>query len=414
MNNPDVIIIGGGAAGALAAITAAEQKKRVLIIERNEKPLRKLGITGKGRCNLTNNSDVDTILKNIKTNPRFLQSALNGFTSADTMAFFETLGVRLKTERGNRVFPVSDDAFEVVGALIKRLNILGVEIITDRALSLIVENGAVRNVLTGVKCEKNTYSAPKIILATGGVSYPKTGSTGDGYKLAAEVGHKIIPPKAALVPIETQAHCAKDCSELSGLTLKNVKLFLFSAGMNKPLYSEQGELLFTHFGVSGPLALSASCYIQDGGEYKIAIDLKPALDEKTLDARILRDFAENKNKQIANALGALLPKAIIPPVLSRANIPPDKQVNQITSTERARLLAVLKGFTLTVSGLRPIDEAVITDGGVDVRQINPKTMESKLVKGLHFAGEVMDVAAFTGGFNLQIAFSTAYAAAKED
>jgi hypothetical protein len=264
----------------------------------------------------------------------------------------------------------------------------------------------------GVKCEKSTFHAPKIILATGGMSYPKTGSTGDGYKIAAALGHKIIPPKAALVPIETQ----EDVSEMAGLSLKNVKLTVNN-------YSEQGELLFTHFGISGPLALTASCYVgapqikrhvEGAMPYKIIIDLKPALDEKTLDKRILRDFAENKNKQLQNSLDALLPKKIISFVISQAEINPEKRVNEITAAERGRLLAAVKGFTLTVAGLRPLEEAVITDGGIDVREINPKSMESKLVQGLHFAGEIIDVAAFTGGFNLQIAFSTAYAAATDN
>ncbi|MDR2531389.1 MAG: NAD(P)/FAD-dependent oxidoreductase [Oscillospiraceae bacterium] len=416
MINSDIIIIGGGAAGCFAAVCAAEQGKRVLLLEPG-RLMHKLGITGKGRCNLTNNSDTETILKHIKTNPRFLQGTLTRFGSADVMAFFENLGVRLGTERGNRVFPVSGLASDVVGALNMRMNILGVEIIKDRAVEILQAN----DVLVGVKCEKNSYYAPKAILASGGLSYPKTGSTGDGYKLAAAAGHTVTPLKPALVPIITR----EDCSELAGLSLKNVKLSLFSADMNDEgcsrnshslLYAGQGELLFTHFGISGPLALSASCYAEQstsGNQQIIKIDLKPALDEKKLDARLLRDFSENKNKQIQNALGALLPKIIIPCVISRANIQPDKQVNEITVAERGRLLAALKGFTLTFAGVRPIDEAVITDGGIDVREINPKTMESKLIKGLHFAGEVIDVAAFTGGFNLQIAFSTAYAAAIE-
>ncbi|MCL2638566.1 MAG: NAD(P)/FAD-dependent oxidoreductase [Oscillospiraceae bacterium] len=400
MASYDLIIVGGGAAGCFAAIIAAEQGAKVLIIETG-KLMHKLLITGKGRCNLTNNSDTETLLRNIKTNPRFMQSSLARFTSADTMAFFEDLGVSLKTERGNRVFPASDLASDVVGALNTRLNILRVNVIADRAREIIAENGEAR----GVKCEKGSYFAPKVIIATGGLSYPKTGSTGDGYKLAAKVGHNIIKPKAALVPIETR----EDVSELAGLTLKNVKLSVND-------YSEQGELLFTHFGLSGPLALSASCHINELSivNCQLSIDLKPALDEKKLDARILRDFAENKNKQLQNALDALLPKSIIPFVINAANIQSDKQVNSITAEERGRLLSVVKAFPLTASGLRPIDEAVITDGGIDVREINPKNMESKLVSGLHFAGEVIDVAAFTGGFNLQIAFSTAFAAVTGD
>ena len=401
--NNDIIIIGGGAAGCVAAITAAESGKRVLLLEGNDRLLLKLGITGKGRCNLTNDCDTETFLRNTKTNPRFLQSALNAFTGRDTMDFFEELGVPLKVERGNRVFPVSNQASDVAGALKRRLNILGVRIVTDRAVSLLIEGGEVR----GVKCEHGTYHASKVIIATGGLSYPKTGSTGDGYRLAEAVGHRIIPPKAALVPLVTR----EDVSELAGLTLRNVKL-----SVNE--YSEQGEMLFTHFGISGPLVLSASCYItgdtHSDDPCKITIDLKPALDEQTLDKRILRDFAGNKNKQIQNALDALLPKKLILPVIRQAEIEPVKQVNAITAAERGRLSGALKGFTLTFAGFRPIDEAVITDGGIDTREINPKTMESKLVKGLHFAGEVIDVAAFTGGFNLQIAFSTGYAAGKAE
>lgn len=400
----DIIIIGGGAAGCFAAIIAAEQCKKVLLIETG-RLMHKLSITGKGRCNITNNSDVENILKNIKTNPRFLQSALNSFNARDTMSFFERLGVKLKTERGNRVFPASDSAEEIVGALENRLNTLGVKIIKDRVRAIIEKD----NILAGVKCEKSSYYAAKAVLATGGLSYPKTGSTGDGYKIAADLGHTVVEPKAALVPINTR----ENCGDSAGLSLKNVKLSLFSENPNKLLYTEQGELLFTHFGISGPLALSASCYIQPEKDYKILLDLKPALDKNKLDARILRDFSESKNKQIQNSIGALLPKKLILPILSQANIPPDKQVNSVTAPERLRLLEALKGFILTPAGLRPIEEAVITDGGVNVREINPKNMESKIVKGLHFAGEIIDVAGFTGGYNLQIAFSTAFAAVND-
>ncbi|MCL1822735.1 MAG: NAD(P)/FAD-dependent oxidoreductase [Oscillospiraceae bacterium] len=416
-NNSDIIITGGGAAGCFAAVIAAEQGKNVLLLE-SGRLMHKLSITGKGRCNLTNNADIETVLRNIKTNPRFMQSALHQFGAQDVMAFFERRGVELKTERGNRVFPVSDKAEEITDALQNRMNILRVKIIYDRVVSVLIENNAV----TGVKCEKGVYYAPKIILATGGLSYPKTGSTGDGYRIAAALGHNIIKPKPALVPIVTR----EDVSALAGLTLKNVRLSLFAEGVNKPLYTEQGELLFTHSGISGPLVLSASCYIQpvnirrdaekiirDAVPYRILIDLKPVLDRAKLDSRLLRDFAENKNRQIQNALGELLPKKIILPVILQAKIDPEKRVNEITALERGRLLETLKGFTLTFAELGSIEEAVITDGGVDVKEINPKTMESKLVKGLHFAGEIIDVAGFTGGFNLQIAFSTAFAAATE-
>jgi len=401
----DVIIIGGGASGCFAAVHVGEKGEKVLLTEPG-RLMHKLSLTGKGRCNLTNNSDIDNILKNIKTNPRFMRSALSKYGSADVMSFFEKSGVPLKTERGNRVFPVSDKADDIVCALKRRLNIPNVKIVNRRAVEILVKDGAV----TGVRCEENVYSATKVILATGGLSYPKTGSTGDGYKIASALGHTIIPPRPSLVPIVTR----ENCSELAGLSLKNVKISLFPADMNKLLYSEQGELLFTHFGISGPLALSASFYIDNPGSgYKILTDLKPALDVKKLDARILRDFDKYKNKQIQNALNDLLPQKLIPFVISQSNIHPDKRVNEITSAERRRVLDVLKGFELTFAGLRPIDEAVITDGGVDTREINPKNMESKLIRGLRFAGEIIDVAAFTGGYNLQIAFSTAYAAAGE-
>jgi hypothetical protein len=393
----DLIVIGGGAAGCFAAVTAAESGARVLVLEPG-RLMHKLSITGKGRCNLTNNADTEVLLRSVKTNPQFLRSAFSRFGSGDTIAFFENLGVRLKTERGNRVFPVSDSAEEVIGALSARLDALGAEIVQDRAIK--IKRGGVN----GIRGTKDLYYAPKIILATGGLSYPKTGSTGDGYKLAADLGHTVIKPKAALVPIETR----EDVSELAGLTLKNVKLTADN-------YSEQGELLFTHFGISGPLALTASMQLTMNNEQcTINIDLKPALDEKKLDARILRDFTENKNKQLQNALDALLPKALVPFVIKAADIKPEKQVNAITAAERGRLLAAVKAFPLTFKALRPIDEAIITDGGIDTREINPKTMESKLVQGLHFAGEIIDVAALTGGFNLQIAFSTAYAAATDN
>ena len=371
--------------------------------------MHKLLLTGKGRCNLTNNCDPQTALASIKTNPRFLQSAFHGFTPQDTCDFFEQIGVRLKTERGGRIFPVSDKSDEVVSALNNRMNILGVELIADRAISLITSEKAPKNVLMGVKCEKKSYHAPKLLIATGGMSYPRTGSTGDGYKLSRAVGHNIVEPKPALVPIITR----EDCGELAGLSLRNIKLFLYSDSMNgtgKPLYAEQGELLFTHSGISGPLPLSASCYIKNHENYTILIDLKPALDLHKLDLRILRDFDRHKNKQLQNALHELLPNKLILPVISQANIPPDKQINAVTAPERQRLTAAVKHFKLTVAALAPIDEAIITDGGVDTREIDPKTMQSKLVSGLHFAGEVIDVAGFTGGFNLQIAFSTAYAA----
>ncbi len=394
----DVIVIGGGAAGMMSAITAAECGARVLLAERNQMLGKKLSITGKGRCNVTNNSDNSNIMKNIPTNSRFLYSALAGFSAYDTIDFFEGLGVPLKTERGNRVFPVSDKASDIVNALKDRMSALGVTVKTMRADRILTESGAA----VGVKCGKDSYYAPKIILATGGMSYPGTGSTGDGYKMPRALGHTVTELKPSLVPVCT----AQDCKPMMGLSLKNVTLSLKDIG-GKVLYSELGEMLFTHFGVSGPLVLSASAFIKKGDSYTLEIDLKPALDEKKLDARILRDFSEAKNKQLSTVMRKLLPEKLIDAVLTRAEVPADMRVNEITKEQRKSLVAVLKSFSLTVSGLRPIEEAIITDGGISVKEINPKTMESKLVSGLFFAGEIIDCAAYTGGYNLQIAFSTA-------
>lgn len=399
--NYDVIIIGGGAAGMMAAITAAEKGSKVLILERNDILGKKLLITGKGRCNVTNNSDNDNIMKNIPTNSRFLYSALAGFSSLDVMNFFESLGVPLKTERGNRVFPVSDKAADIVNALKARIKELDIKIINERAEKIITDNSLEKPFVKGVKCGKNTYTANNVILCTGGKSYPGTGSTGDGYKMAKELSHTVTELKPSLVPINT----AEDTKSIMGLSLKNVTLTLKN-DKNKVLYSELGEMLFTHFGVSGPLVLSASAFIKNDS-YKLYIDLKPALDEKKLDARILRDFEEAKNKQISNVLRKLLPEKLISEILLRSEILPDTKVNIITREQRKKLIENLKSFTLTVKSLRPIEEAIITDGGISVKEIDPKTMQSKLVDGLYFAGEIIDCAAYTGGYNLQIAFSTA-------
>jgi len=389
--NYDVIIIGGGAAGFTAA--AFLQNQKVLLIERNREPMRKLAITGKGRCNITNNCDTDTVLKNIFTNANFMRSSLARFTRADVMDWFENeLRVPLKTERGGRVFPVSDKAADVVDAL---KNACSADIITERVKSLVLEDSTIK----GVKlADGRVLQTQQVLVATGGVSYPATGSTGDGYRLAEQAGHMIIPPKPALVPLV----CKENCSELSGLSLKNVRL---TCGK----YSDMGELLFTHFGISGPLVMTASCYISDFPA-KVSIDFKPALDEKTLDARILREFGENKNKYLKNILPSMLPSSMVGEFIRRLGF--DKPAYEINREERKRLVELFKRFDLTVTGVRPIDEAVITDGGVSVREVDPKTMQSKLVKGLYFAGEVLDIAAFTGGFNLQVAWSTARAAAE--
>lgn len=396
----EVIVIGGGAAGMMAAIQCARLGRKTALIERNEKVGRKLAITGKGRCNVTNNTDRDTVLKNIPRNPRFLYSALSAFSPEDVMNFFEGEGVPLKTERGNRVFPVSDRAYDIVDALYGGLKKCGVTVIRARAEEILTADGAV----SGVRTDRGELRAGRVILATGGLSYPVTGSTGDGYRMAERLGHTVVPPKPSLVPIETR----EDCAEMMGLSLKNAVLSVRDNEKGKTVFSEMGEMLFTHFGVSGPLVLSASARMEPfrEGRYTLLIDLKPALSAEKLDDRIVRDLTERKNSRISNALRKLLPEKIIAPILRYTEISPEKQCNSVTKAERQRLGAAVKGFPLTPTGFRPIAEAVVTDGGIDVREISPKTMESKLVKGLYFAGEVIDVSGFTGGFNLQIAFST--------
>ncbi len=400
----DVIVIGAGAAGMMAAVTATQNGASVAVIEPNEKVGRKLAITGKGRCNVTNNSDNETILKNIPRNPRFMYSALSMFSAEDTMNFFEWRGVELKTERGNRVFPVSDKAYDIVDTLFFAMKDEGAQLIRDRVKEILTEN----NRVIGVKTERDTILGDKVILATGGMSYPVTGSTGDGYRLAERLGHTITELKPSLVPLETKENCA----EMMGLSLKNVTLKLMDNEKNKAVFSEMGEMLFTHFGISGPLVLSASSRMEkvSEGKYTAFIDLKPALDREQLEKRIMRDFDERKNMQLGNALRKLLPEKIILPLLKKAGVSPDKQVNSVTKAERNAILNTVKGFSLSITAYRPISEAIITDGGVSVKEINPKTMESRLVEGLYFAGEIIDVTGFTGGFNLQIAFSTGYAA----
>ena len=402
--NFDCIVIGAGAAGMYAAVTSATNGYKTAIIEPNEKVGRKLAITGKGRCNLTNNCTADEIMKNIPRNPRIMYSALSMHDPSDVMAFFENEGVPLKTERGNRVFPVSDKAYDIVDALFFKMKREGVVIIRTRALDITVGDGFV----TGVKTDKGHFSAPKVILATGGMSYPVTGSTGDGYKMAERLGHTVTPLKPSLVPLETEENCA----EMMGLSLKNSTLSFRDNEKGKVIFKEMGEILFTHFGVSGPLVLSASSHMGDisRGKYSLFIDLKPALSEEQLDSRVQRDFLERKNMQLDNALRKLLPEKIILPLLKKCGINPEKQCNSVTREERMALIRAVKGFSLEVTSYRPISEAIITDGGVSVKEINPKTMESKIVGGLYFAGEIIDVTGFTGGFNLQIAFSTAYAA----
>ena len=401
MISKKVLVVGAGAAGLIAAGTAAENGAGVTLLEKNQRVGRKIMITGKGRCNLTNNCDVQTFINNVPVNGRFLYSAINRFTPSDTMNFFEGLGLELKTERGNRVFPMSDRAVDVVDALRDYVSDSGVKIVSDAAQALIIENGEV----IGVKCENRSYYADSVIICCGGKSYPLTGSTGDGYILAKQAGHTVTELKPSLVPLESSD---PECKSMQGLALKNVSLKIIDKNSNKELYSDFGEMLFTHFGISGPMVLSASSHIRDipPDTYTAVIDLKPALDSEQLDRRLQNEFRANSNKDVSNSLSKLLPKKIIIPVLKRWGVPFDKKCNAVTREERHRLCDILKGFTIPISGFRPIEEAIVTSGGVKTGEINPKTMESKLVRGLYFAGEVIDCDAYTGGFNLQIAWST--------
>ncbi|MBR3943215.1 MAG: NAD(P)/FAD-dependent oxidoreductase [Clostridia bacterium] len=398
MKKYDAIVIGGGPAGMMAAGRAAELGLSVLIVDKNNMLGRKLRITGKGRCNITNNADVSEFFQNIPRNPKFLYSALYNFTGQDAISFFEAHGVPCKVERGQRVFPVSDRAHDVAEALIRYVKNGKCDILQAKAKEIITENDKI----TAVSTDKGTFSCDFAVVATGGKSYPLTGSTGDGYRFAEKAGHTVVEPKAALVPMESKDAC---CKALQGLTLKNVSVSLKDM-QDKLLAEEFGEMLFAHFGVTGPVILSLSSFVPKDN-WKIEIDLKPALSEEQLDARILRDFAKFSNKQLINALQELLPKKMIPVVLQKAKLDERKPVHSITKEERARLLGTLKCFEVLCFGLRPIDEAIITSGGVSVKEINPSSMESKKQKGLYFVGEVIDVDAFTGGFNLQIAYATA-------
>ncbi len=400
----NVVVIGGGAAGLMAAITAAEHGAAVTLLEPNERLGKKVNITGKGRCNVTNDCGMEELLRNVPRNGRFLYSAFSRFDGRDCKAWFEGLGVPLKTERGNRVFPVSDRSFDITDALRRRLNAVGARWERDRALAIEQEEGHV----TAVRGEKRRYRADAVILATGGVSYPATGSTGEGYRMAEELGHTIVEPRASLVPLVSDD---PDCGEMQGLALKNVELRIKN-GKNKVVFQEFGEMLFTHFGLSGPLILSASAHIRDWGKdsYRACIDLKPALDEQKLEARLLRDFAERSNQDFANVLGGLVHKSMIPVMLRRTGVPAETKANSITKEQRRRLLHELKDFEVTLTGTRPVEEAIVTSGGVKVGEIVPATMASKKLPGLYFAGEIMDVDAYTGGFNLQIAWATGRAA----
>ncbi len=403
-----VIVVGAGAAGLMAAGTAAERGFDVLLIERNDKVARKVMITGKGRCNVTNNCNlINDLIANVPTNGRFLYGAFSKFMPSDTIDFFEDMGVPLKVERGNRVFPVSDKAMDIVDALNAYAQDAGVKRIKGRVTELIIEDGRVG----GVKTEDGQeYPADKVIVATGGKSYPLTGSTGDGYELAKQAGHTIVDLKPSLVPL----NCHEGfCMDLQGLSLRNVEITVMDMDNYKEVYKDFGEMLFTHFGVSGPLILSASSHMKDIRErkYEIHIDLKPALSYEQLDKRIQRDFLENANKNFINALDALLPKKIVPIIVKLTGIKPSTKVNQVTKEMRAKLVNILKDLKVTVMSFRPIEEAIVTSGGVSTKELDPKSMQSKLVEGLYFAGEVIDVDAYTGGFNLQIAFSTGMCAA---
>lgn len=403
MNKRRVVIVGAGAAGLMAAHVVKNRADEVVIFERNKIPARKVRITGKGRCNITNIADIDEMLENITCNKRFMYSALYGFSNYDVIAFFEDMGVSTKTERGGRVFPVSDNAHDVAEALkraaqgdnVRYINkkVTGIKVFDNRVSEVIYEGGK-------INCDS-------VILATGGKSYPLTGSDGIGYKIAKMAGHNIISPKPSLVPLTTKE---KWVSDVMGLSLKNVSLSVYSD--NKRIFNDFGEMLFTHFGISGPLVLSASAHMRDFNKvkYSVRIDLKPALDEKQLDSRILRDFEEAGKKHLINALDKLLPKALIPVIIDISGINPHKDVSSVTKQERESLLKAMKELTLDITGTRPIEEAIVTAGGVDTKEINPSTMESKLVKGLYFAGEMIDVDAYTGGYNLQIAFSTGHLA----
>ena len=404
----DLIVVGGGAAGMMAAITAARLGTDVCLVERNPKVGRKLYITGKGRCNVTNHCSPQELLSATPRNGKFLYSAAERTPPSWVEEFFAALGVPLKVERGNRVFPVSDRAADIIDALFRELKRLGVPILQGRVSALDCREGAVCGVELGEEKARTGLACQAIILATGGLSYPATGSTGDGYEFARALGHTVVEPRPSLVPLEVPG---EDCPRMQGLALKNVQLTVKNQ-KGKAVFREQGELLFTHFGLSGPLVLSASAHMRDFAKdrYRCHIDLKPALDEATLDARLVRELTQGANRDMDNLMGALLPRLMIPVVLERASIPGEKKAHDLTRGERRRLLEQLKDFALDISGPRPVAEAIVTSGGVKVGEVDPRTMASKKVRGLFFAGELLDVDAYTGGFNLQIAWATGRAA----
>ncbi len=414
-----VIVIGGGPAGMMAAITAAESGNQVTLIEKMTSLGKKLLITGKGRCNITSSLDMSEFIKNVPGNGRFLYSSFEQYTNKDIIQFLKKQGLEVKEERGNRIFPITDKAQDVLNCFIKKIEELNIHTILGEKVEKILVNEAENGkTVKGVKTNRQTIYADRIILATGGKSYPLTGSTGDGYKIAKEIGHTITTIKPSLVPLETFDEKNK---ELQGLSLKNIAIQFIDKTKNKVIYEDFGEMIFTHFGISGPTILSGSAHLV---RYKnieellknhnviLKIDLKPALSSEKLDSRILRDFEEEKNKQFKNSLDKLLPQKLINPIIEETGINPTKQVNTVTKQERQKIVQILKNFEVTIKGFRPIEEAIITSGGISIKEINPKTMESKLVSGLYFAGEIIDVDSYTGGFNLQIAYSTGYVAGK--
>ena len=438
-----VIVIGGGPAGLVSAISAATENNEVIVLEKMKEPGRKLLITGKGRCNITSSLPMEDFIKNIPGNGKFLYSAFNNFTNEDIIKLLKEQGVNVKIERGQRIFPVSDKAIDVRDALINKAKKLGVKIITNTKVENIITkkneqvyiaNNSAENIEKNIE-EKDTVEGVefllngkkeyikcnKVILATGGKSYPGTGSTGDGYEIAKKLGHTITKIVPSLVPLEAKEDSLEVCKKLQGLSLKNVNVKFMDTEKNKVIYEDFGEMLFTHFGLSGPTILSGSAHLLryknleellKSGKIKIIIDIKPALSIEKLDERILRDFSTEKNKMFKNSLDALLPKKMIDTIIELSNINPNKKVNEITKKERENLVNLLKKFAITIKGFRPIEEAIVTAGGVTIKEINPKTMESKIINGLYFAGEIIDVDAYTGGFNLQIAYSTGYTAGR--
>ena len=409
-----VLVIGGGPAGMMAAITAAENGNEVTILEKMPSFGKKLLITGKGRCNITSSLYMSEFIKNTPGNGKFLYSAFQNYTNADIIEFLKKQGLEVKEERGNRIFPVTDKSIDVLNCFKKRIDELKIKYkLETRVEKILIKN----NEVLGVRTNREIIQTDKIILATGGKSYPLTGSTGDGYKIAKDLGHTIIPIKPALVPLEVYEK--EECKKIQGLSLRNIAIKIIDTDRKKTIYEDFGEMVFTHFGISGPTILSGSAhlakykdieYLLKKGYIKITIDLKPALTEEQLDDRILRDFKEFKNKQFKNSLDKLLPQKMIPLIVELSGINPEKMVNEITKEERRHLGQLLKYFTITIKNFRPVEEAIITCGGISTKEINPKTMESKLIKGLYFAGEIIDVDAYTGGFNLQIAYSTGYTA----